>query len=218
MRTKQARSPGQRAGLAADAILAVARQLVEEDGVDALTMRALASRLGVAPNSLYSHVPDKSALLDAVLDDALGGVDVGGLEALGWRAGLIELMRRFRRLLLDRADLLPLLIARPTRGPNALRLGETTLRLLEMAGVRGAAAAEALQVVFVFTLGYAADEAPRRADPDSAQRQARSRRAFAAGGQPRVAELATEIASPTSNNTFETGLGWLLDGIAQATG
>src|SRR5688572_29387051 len=49
-----ARRPGERAGLNADAVLGEGRRLLEEEGADALTMRRLAARLGVAPNSLYS--------------------------------------------------------------------------------------------------------------------------------------------------------------------
>ncbi len=50
------RSSGQRAGLTRAAVLAEARALLAEGGLDALTMRALATRLGVQPNTLYSHV------------------------------------------------------------------------------------------------------------------------------------------------------------------
>ena len=65
------RGPGQRAGLTRAAVLDTAHALLAEDGLDALTMRALARRLGVAPNALYSHVPGKTELVDALLDDRL---------------------------------------------------------------------------------------------------------------------------------------------------
>ena len=77
------RSPGTRAGLTADAVLAAGRELVEREGVDALTMRRLAETLGVAPNTLYSYFPDKAALLDALLDSLLAEIDVPGLDADG---------------------------------------------------------------------------------------------------------------------------------------
>ena len=50
-------------------MLAAARELLADGGAQALSMRALASRLAVAPNALYSHVENKTALLDALLDD-----------------------------------------------------------------------------------------------------------------------------------------------------
>ncbi len=66
------RGPGQRAGLSQPAVLAAARELLATAGVDGLTMRALARRLDVAPNALYSHVRSKTDLLDALLDDLPG--------------------------------------------------------------------------------------------------------------------------------------------------
>jgi len=65
------RSPGQRAGLTHARVLAAARELLAESGFEALTMRGLALRLDVSPNSLYSHVENKTALIDDVLDDVL---------------------------------------------------------------------------------------------------------------------------------------------------
>jgi AcrR family transcriptional regulator len=67
--------PGHRAGLHRAAVLDAAHTLVAEDGLDALTMRALARRLDVAPNALYSHVPGKTELVDALLDDRLALVE-----------------------------------------------------------------------------------------------------------------------------------------------
>src|SRR5688572_26763773 len=73
------RRPGNRAGLDAGRVLEAARDLTRQGGVEALTMRRLASALGVAPNALYSHYSDKSALLDAVLDSLLSEVEVSRL-------------------------------------------------------------------------------------------------------------------------------------------
>ncbi|MBD0283747.1 MAG: helix-turn-helix transcriptional regulator, partial [Thermoleophilaceae bacterium] len=58
-----ARAPGQRAGLSRDRVLAAAHELLADGGLDALTMRALAERLGVRPNALYSHVASKTELI-----------------------------------------------------------------------------------------------------------------------------------------------------------
>ena len=65
------RGPGQRAGLTRAAVLDTAHALLAEEGLDALTMRALARRLGVAPNALYSHVPGKTELVDALLESVV---------------------------------------------------------------------------------------------------------------------------------------------------
>ena len=55
-------------------IVAVARDVLEREGPDALSMRAIATRLGIKAPSLYKHVPDKETLEVALIDEALGEV------------------------------------------------------------------------------------------------------------------------------------------------
>lgn len=209
------RGPGQRAGLAAPDILSAARALLGEGGRDGLTMRRLADRLGVAPNTIYSHFADKAALLEALVDGLMAEIELPDPDAGDWRAGLAELMTGSRRLVLAHADLIPLFLAQPGRGPNALHLGEVTLALLERGGVRGPRAVEALRILLVYTLGFAAQEAPRRADPDPAGRRAASEAAMRdAPERPRVRRMAGPLARHPDDETFATGLGWLLAGIA----
>ena len=210
------RRPGNRAGLDADRVLAAARDLARQGGVEALTMRRLASALGVAPNALYSHYPDKSALLDAVLDSLLSEVDVTGAEDADWQAGLVRLMTASRQVLLDHAVLLPQLMSRPMRGRNASRLGEITLALLERGGITGPNAVTALRSLLTYTFGSVVIDAPRLADPNPAQRTAESVAAFSARNElPRVASLAEPLSRPPSDVDFEIGLRWLIDGMVK---
>ncbi len=212
--TPARRGPGERAGVEAAAVVAAARALYERDGLEALTMRGVAAELGVAPNTLYSHVPSKSHLIDALIDDLLGDIPLprGRLE---WREALFRLMSDSRVMLLSHAELMPQFLARPTRGRNALRLGEATLSQLARGGVHGQAAVDALRILLVYTLGFAAQEAPRRDDAAPAARRTASRRAFAgATGLERVQSLAERLAAHPDSATFETGLRWLIEGIA----
>jgi AcrR family transcriptional regulator len=208
------RRPGERAGLAVEAILAEARRVAEREGVEQLTMRRLAEGLGVAPNALYSHFADKSALLDALIDSLLADVEVPIPDEEEWQDSLLDLMRSTRRFLLAHADLLPHLLSRARRGPNAIRLGEETLKLLTRAGLEGEAAVDALRILLIYTFGFAAQEAPRRADPDRESRRRKSEEAFGmAHDEPLVRELAQPLSEHPSDDTFEKGLRWLLDGI-----
>jgi AcrR family transcriptional regulator len=151
---------------AVEAVLAEARRVSEREGVEQLTMRRLAEGSGVAPNALYSHFADKSALLDALMDSLLADVEVPALDEVNWREGLLDLMRSTRRFLLRHADLLPQFLSRPRRGPNATRLGEETLKLLARAGLGGVEAIDALRILLIYTFGFVAQEAPRRMDPE----------------------------------------------------
>jgi AcrR family transcriptional regulator len=200
------RGPGVRAGLTQAAVVAAARRIVDRHGLDALTMRRLAAELGVTPNTLYSHVAGKSALLDLLMDDVAGEVE--------WRDGLRALFASTRRTVAAAPELAPLFLSRPTRGPNALRLGEVTLQLLARGGVEGPAAVRALRALLVYSFGYATFAAARAEDPDPRARARRAERAFAADDSlPRTTALASELARAPGEAGFEEGLEALITGI-----
>jgi len=217
-RPRRHRGAGQRAGLTRELVLAAARRIADAEGVDRLTMRRLAAELGVLPNALYSYVPDKEALLDALIDDLLGGIDPG--EAVeDWRDGLVRVMDSSRRLLLAHPQLVPVFLARPGLGPNAARLGEITFGLLRRGGLEGEGAVEAFRVLLIYSLGFAAFQAWRL--PEDADRSARAEAAFVGlpeDGFPEMRRLASHLAGPATDDQFHTGLRWLLDGIAAQSG
>lgn len=186
------RSRGQRAGLTRPQILAAARELLAELGLPALTMRRLAQRLGVSPNALYSHIESKTALVDHVLDDVLAEVQVPDVAKAIPTAGLHVLMASTYDVLLAHPTLVPLYLARQgARGPNARHLGDVVLALLARAEVDGPRAREALRVLIVYTIGFAAftTQAAEHSTGD---------------GELRLQELG---------DNFDNGLGWLLNGV-----
>ncbi len=194
-RVSASRRPGQRAGLTRDAVLAAARELLTAGGLEALSMRALASRLGVAPNALYSHVPSKTALLDDLLDDLLGAVRSPDRDTADPAAGLAVLMQSTYDVLTAHPDLVPLFLSRQgARGANAARLGQTMDALLERAGLTGPAGTQARRVLIVHTIGSAAFATSPAQDDD----------------RPLSAQQAL--------STFNHGLHWLLDGITAVPG
>lgn len=151
------RLPGQRAGLTRAHVLAAARELLAEGRLEALTMRALAERLKVSPNALYSHVDSKTALIDDLLDELLAEVHAPDPAVDEPAAGLHALMASTHTVLLSHPDMVPLYLARQgARGPNARRLGDIMLKLLARTGVTGPRAREALRVLIVYTIGFAA--------------------------------------------------------------
>ncbi|HVM12854.1 MAG TPA: TetR/AcrR family transcriptional regulator [Egibacteraceae bacterium] len=186
----RSRSPGQRAGLTRARVVWSARQLLEREGPDALTMRALAHQLGVSPNALYSHVEHKTALIDEILDDALAEVQEPVEDDGDPVAALHAMMTSTFQVLLAHPSLVPLYVARQgARGANARRLGELMLALLERTGVTGTAAREAQRVLIVYAIGFAAFGTRPPLEVD---------------GVVPTAELA---------GNFDSGLRWLLAGI-----
>jgi len=180
------RGPGQRAGLTRAAVLDTAHALLAEEGLEALSMRALARRLGVAPNALYSHVPGKTELVDALLDDRLSLVEEPVADAPDPIEALAALMTSTYEVLLTRPDLVPLYLSRQgSRGPNAVRLGVTMDALLARLGLAVDAVPPARRALILHAIGGAA---------------------FAGADGPVPAE--------TARADFARSLRWLLDGIA----
>lgn len=210
---RRSRAPGERAGLDAGAVLTAARRVAASEGLGGLSMRRLAGELGVAANALYSYFPDKAALLDALLDHLLGDIEVA--PRADWQHRLTGILRRTREVLLAHPELIPLFLARPGRGANAMRLGNAMLACLAQGGLDEPAAVEAVRILLIYTLGFAAHEAPRRADPAGERRIRESEAAFrAAAHLPHLRALSGELARHADDATFETGLRWLLAGIA----
>ncbi len=191
MRQSQ-RTPGQRAGLTVESIVAEAKRLLAGEGPEALTMRALADRLAVAPNALYPHIGSKSALVDLVLDDVLAEVDEPARDIDDANVGLEQLMTSTYDVLVAHPELVPLYVARQgAQGPNAHRLGDAMLVLLDRGGVRGAAALEARRILIIYTIGVAAF----------------------ASNPPLERGEAPKLAHDEMRATFASGLRWLLAGI-----
>jgi AcrR family transcriptional regulator len=185
------RTSGQRAGLTREHVLDAARALLGEKGLSGVTMRGLAARLGVQPNTLYSHVASKDELVEALLDDVLAAVP-DPPEDGDWRAGAHALMTASFEALLGAPDLVPLALGRGSRGPEAQRLGKRMLALLGRGGLPEKAAHEAMRVLIVYTIGFAAYVTrPGFAGVDENVRRA---------------ELAAN---------FDHGLNWLLAGIGR---
>lgn len=185
------RSPGQRAGLTRSGVLTGAHELLAEQGLTALTMRALATRLGVSPNALYSHVASKDALVGELLDDALAAVQAPSPQDADPGPGLHALMSSTYEVLLAQGDLVPLYLARQgARGPHAQRLGEIVLALLSRGGVSEPDASQALRVLIIHTIGFAAFTVD------------------ALGAPPAAPQRHEELAG-----SFALSLSWLLAGI-----
>ena len=156
-------------------MLAAARDLIAADGAGGLSMRALARRLDVAPNALYSHVRGKTDLLDQLTDDLLAAVEVPPPgEPL---AGVEAIMTSTYATLTAHPELVPLFLVRQgARGPNAVALGEALDALLARAGVGDVP--DARRALIVHTIGYAAfagagDVMPADATADSFARSLR---------------------------------------------
>lgn len=96
--------------LSTDRIRDAALELIDTDGLAALSMRNLAGRLGVQAASLYSHFPNKDAVLDAVANLLTRQVDTSGF-AESWQHGLMVWGRSYRAALQAHPNAAPIVAA-----------------------------------------------------------------------------------------------------------
>ena len=123
--------------LSRDRIVAAALDLVDTEGLAALSTRRLAAVLGVSGPSLYNHFSTKDALLDAVVDEVLGEVDLSmwaQVDKETWAGALARWARSYRAALVAHPNLVPVLAQGPGRRTNALRLADAVFGGLVDAG------------------------------------------------------------------------------------
>ena len=136
-----------RRGLTREAVLAAAVAMADDQGIDALTMRALAHSVGVEAMSLYHHVPNKEALLDGMIDRVFAEVALPPADGDWQRAAL----RRHPWAL-------PLLESRRTPGPANLAYHEANIACLRAAGFTPRQVAHAYAVLDAFVYGFVQQE------------------------------------------------------------
>lgn len=117
-----------------EAVLEAGLALIRADGLDGLTVRGVAERLGVAPATLYGHFPDKDALLGAIADRAWDRFYVEVPERGRWRERLLGWMLAVRARLRSAPELPVLLNAVPPQPAALLRTTRALGDLLLHAG------------------------------------------------------------------------------------
>jgi TetR/AcrR family tetracycline transcriptional repressor len=158
-------------GLSRDRVCAEALALVDEEGLEALTMRRLAARLDCEAMSLYRHVKDKADLLDALHAAVLGGLQPEETsepkktpQKSEWRSLLGGLARALRSLLLRHPNVLPLFTSRQVAAPEAVATVARIYAALVGAEFSASDAERAVYVVGMFTIGHAIFEKNERRD------------------------------------------------------
>lgn len=198
--------PTARRPLTRAAIVDAAVALADAEGIEAVSMPRLARTLGAAPMSLYRHVPHKDALVDLMLDAAIG--DPPPTDG-PWRDALAAWARANRAVFVDHPWTLPLVSGSRRMGPAECAWAEAALRAGVDAGLSVADALAVLHAVNSYVRGASAplgDRAPRTDDLRASGR---------AGEFPLLLgllEVAPEDAPP--DDPFDDGLVRVLDGVA----
>lgn len=206
-----------RGGLTREEVARTALELADREGLDALSMRSLAERLGVGTMTLYGYFRSKDELLDAVVDSAVAERDEWVLEG-NWRQQLRNVVLTARRSLLRHPSLVELRVRRPVLRPEALRFAETCLAILLDAGFDTAEAARAFRLLFTYTLGFAA-LSPAESTAEDRRAASAALGALPSEEYPNLVTAREEAsAAMGGEETFEYGLDRILDGLEARLG
>jgi AcrR family transcriptional regulator len=210
-----------RRALTRERVVAEALAVVNADGAQALSMRALARRLGVVPGALYRHVRNKEQLYDLILDAVLAEVDCRTDPALPWIAQVATLTHRLRAVLESHPGIAALLKTRDPVSPASLALAEAFLAPLHAAGLSGHQAALAFRLIYDYTLGFAladpASPAEQRLRDSAARQQLHAfLRSLPASNFPTLAAHGTYAWADDREQRFTSGLDTLICGLQAA--
>jgi len=207
---KAAPPPRSEEPLSLQRIVATAVELLDADGLDGLTMRKLADRLGAGAMSLYWHVGNKEAVLDLALDAVLEYRGEAG--AADWRAEVLLMLEDWRASMLRHpwsASLLP----RRALGPNMLGRLERLSQTLSKAGVAEADLNVAIWSLWNYVMGATVTRGSFELSAEDM-----------AAGQERLAQLSERyptiersrlLLDDDWGGAFRKGLGFLLDGLSR---
>ncbi|MEC3978603.1 TetR/AcrR family transcriptional regulator [Amycolatopsis sp. H20-H5] len=200
--------------LSRDVVLAGALRLLDETGLDQLSMRRLAAVLGVQNGATYWHFHTKAELLEAMADDVLGDV-LTGFDAEGvWHERLAELMRRFRTALLARRDGARLFSGLFSAGPHALSFGETMVGLMRAGGLSARQAIWSGDTLIYYVVGHTVEEQAALALPGGGDDKVRElAAALDPARYPNTAAALADIPAPHPEEHFEYGLALILTGL-----
>ncbi|MGV9590243.1 TetR family transcriptional regulator [Streptomyces tendae] len=204
-------------GITREQIVTAALELLDDQGMDALTVRALASGLDVRPSALYWHVRNKQELLDEMatevmrrVADALAAVPPGE----GWRDDLAAYGRVLRSEYLLHRDGARIFSGTRITDPDVVRMKEPLFERWTTSGWKVADADDAIDLVTAFTVGFVIEEQERRqaAGADPSRYSIDQRDAWLGEGASLVKEAGRLLDD--GDRRFERHLGMVLDGIA----
>ncbi len=197
-------------------IVGVALSLVDGDGIGALSMRRLAEELGVDPMAIYHHLPNKRALLSALVSEVFSGMRaVESREAGDWRVRVRAWALAFRDVARAHPKLVPHLASHPEAATEAtLESTEELYAAFEEAGMGPGEIIGAVGLVVDFLNGYAlAAASGALGDPDEQRGMLAMLHARPPGELPAMRRTLESLPDGDPEAPFEFGLEAVLAGL-----
>ena len=210
-----------RAGrLSRDKIIAAVTELLENQGVDAVSTRTIGEALQVHPTALYRHFRDMDELLREAADSIMAGL-VARMPELGEGAGLDgarTACHDLRTVLMTHPGAARVMASGPSRMDNERAFTERVLGLLHEAGLSDADVVYGYHALVEFTVGSAAIDAIEAAAPASQEVVHRTWRADYLTSSPEAFPHTVRLAQdlyPSIDEQFDYGIDLLVEGLRQ---
>jgi AcrR family transcriptional regulator len=206
--------------LTREAITEAALALVDADGLDALSMRNVAERLGVQASALYGHVSGKQELIQLMLDRVALEIELPDPDPEHWQEQVKDFARAARRALGAHRDLAGASLANIPTGPNMLGLIDRLLAILAASGLPRQAVAYAADFLPQFVTASVYEESlfmqRLEREPAYFEQLAAYFRAAPAERFPALADLVNELMASDEgpDARFEFGLDVIVQGLS----
>jgi AcrR family transcriptional regulator len=203
--------------LTRDRIMRGALAVADAGGLAALTIRSLATELGVKPMAVYHYVANKDEILDGLVDQVFSEIEPPSPDG-EWRDEIGRRMVSAREALRRHPWAIALMESRSTPGPASLSRHEATLATLRQGGFTVAAAAHAYALIDSYVYGFAVQETslPIGKPEDMGEVAREIMETFEGGAYPYMTEIATEhVMQPGYDfgDEFEIGRELVLDAL-----
>ncbi len=202
--------PGKTEPLSAERIVGAALEIASEQGIDAVSMRRVSSRLGASPMSLYRHVDSKDALLELMADHVLARLPYPD-PAADWRDEIHGFFLALHDLLLEYPAVAHVMVEMALAGPELAVRGELVLASLLQGGLDEPSAAQAITALLWHTVGGSL-YAIARSNPEHEDRGVRLD-SLPADQFPSVRRVAPYLAEDAGREHFEATLRHLIQGF-----
>lgn len=215
------RAPHARPPLSRDLVVAKAIEVLDAEGLGAVSMRRVASELGTGAASLYVYVANKDELMELMFDVIAGEMELVPIDPEQWEAQLIGLAEAAVEVMTRHRDIARVMLAHVPTGDNAMRVSEHMLTLLRSAGLPDQVVAWAADMLSLFMSASALERAVAASrGEDEAANQAYWDQLHAwfadlpAGRFPTTVALVPELSTGDAKERFRFGLETFVRGLA----
>src|ERR1700744_444478 len=197
---------------------AAALEIVDRQGLGALSMRSLAAALGTGPMTVYYYVKNRDELEELVADAIVAEIKLPAASN-DWRADTVALARALWHGVRRHPNAVPLVLTRRTMSASSYAVADRLIEAIHRGGLSGADLLAAFRAVLGLVMGSAqAELAGPLSGPDRDREQVAvaARIGSLAGDEhSHIAALAQVSQQSNAADDFDRGLEFLLDGIAQ---